>query len=257
MPIVIRNATEFKHLTKLDLDKMIEIYHDYILQDISDIDSKKIINIPFHKYFKDKPNGVYLRLFTDPLDYIIKQEDIDLLMKITGATYTYKNIFMGVNYGKTTMHCHISQTNYIMIKGRKKWTLISPDECSKLIPICDRRETNIFYNSMVNIFDIDYDKFPSMVHIKKDEIILNEGDILMFPAMWWHAVENLDAITIGCDVPYVSVIDSLYQNIDLTLGTIFNYNLVSSYIQGKDINEIVFGKLNGYVDVDKLSGKVQ
>lgn len=248
MPVHIKKPKEFEHLTNIDMDNLLEKYHDYILQDFSENDDKKIINVPFQQYIKEKNVKRYIKLFTDPYDILVKQKDIDLFMKATKSKYSYKNFLIGANYGKTKMHCHISRTNYIMLKGRKKWILFDPSESSKLIPVCRSRTTNIFYDSMVDIFNIDHEKFPDVKNAKRIEVIMEEGDILIFPEMWWHSVENLDEFTIGCDMPHISIIDSFKQNFDLTLFTVLNYNLVKGHLSGKDINEIVFSKVDGYVD---------
>ena len=61
--------------------------------------------------------------------------------------------------------------------------------------------------------------------------------MLFFPSFTWHAVENLDEITVGMDLAVYDILGSLRTQPILALGTIFNmkiwYRVVLGLLQGK------------------------
>ncbi|GAB1537677.1 cupin-like domain-containing protein [Scytonema sp. NUACC21] len=66
------------------------------------------------------------------------------------------------------------------IYGRKKFILIPPDQ------------EKFVYDGKVNAFNPDLEKHPLYANATPVEFILNPGEILYIPSMWWHQAENLD-----------------------------------------------------------------
>jgi hypothetical protein len=46
--------------------------------------------------------------------------------------------------------------------------------------------------SEVDLFNIDYGKFPDMRYVKVMEVVVEPGETVFLPVGWWHAVESLD-----------------------------------------------------------------
>lgn len=91
--------------------------------------------------------------------------------------------FLGPKSVKTKLHSDTTSFFYIQIRGRKKWTLISPSALLLVKP-----EVSQFEYSYSNLSHLD----PSWEKINKYEFVMDEGDILYVPSWMWHEVENLD-----------------------------------------------------------------
>ena len=77
-----------------------------------------------------------------------------------------------------------------LLEGKKEIILINPIYRKYLYEID-------FFNkgsswSYVDIWNIDYNKYPLFKNVKFYKFILNPGDILYIPPYWWHAVKNID-----------------------------------------------------------------
>jgi hypothetical protein len=68
-----------------------------------------------------------------------------------------------------------------VIYGRKRFILIPPDQ------------EKFVYDGEVDAFNPDLEKFPLYANVKPVEFILNPGEIIYIPSMWWHQAENLDS----------------------------------------------------------------
>jgi hypothetical protein len=73
-----------------------------------------------------------------------------------------------------------------MISGRKRFVFFSPGQ------------KDFLYDGEFDAFNPDLDKFPLYANAKPVEVILEPGEIIYFPAKWWHQVANLeDSIAIS------------------------------------------------------------
>ncbi|MCF2149918.1 cupin-like domain-containing protein [Desmonostoc muscorum LEGE 12446] len=73
-----------------------------------------------------------------------------------------------------------------VISGSKRFVLLSPDQ------------QKFVYDGQVDAFKPDLEKFPLYANAKPVEFLLNSGEILYIPSMWWHQAENLEnSIALG------------------------------------------------------------
>ena len=109
--------------------------------------------------------------------------------KNTGHKYGITNEFyMGGAGSITNLHTERSHIFHICIKGKKRWRLYGPENSIYLYPVPAR---TLFIASEVDFMKPDYDLHPWFRYANGYETVLEEGDILYFPAYFWHAVENL------------------------------------------------------------------
>jgi lysine-specific demethylase 8 len=173
----------------------------------------------FGEYFDEveKDPDIYLR-FSRVLDHnpvLLKDLNLDWLQQfrrkfsIGGLTY----LFIGEENSKTSMHAGQSQTIFIGVKGRKKWTICAPNERFFLDP-CAERLLYYYTNAVPNNDhpNVGYDLVP---YIKKYEFVLEEGDVLWLPSFFWHFVENLTP-TIGVAYKYTNFFESFKITKSLT-----------------------------------------
>lgn len=173
----------------------------------------------FGKYFEEveKDPNLYLR-FSRVLDHNpVLLKDLDLKMlhnfrkgaSIGGQTF----LFIGEGNTKTSMHAGMSHTIFVGVKGRKKWTICAPNERFFIDPHADR---HLYYYTNAIPREESYNPEYSLTpFIKKYEFVLEEGDVLWLPSLFWHFVENLTP-TIGVAYKYTNFPESFQITKSLT-----------------------------------------
>lgn len=140
------------------------------------------------------------------------------------------HIFAGSSPSWTQCHCDISTTNFMMIEGRKRWRFYSPPQTPFLYPY--GQMLNSAYNTAVDVHHPDMASFPEFKKAEGYEVTLEPGDVLFFPSMWWHAVENLDPMSTGIDFAFIDVLGSLKRNPLFTITSLLNPNLIMTSVRG-------------------------
>eukprot|EP00656_Telonema_subtile_P017691 TRINITY_DN19533_c0_g1_i3.p1 TRINITY_DN19533_c0_g1~~TRINITY_DN19533_c0_g1_i3.p1 ORF type:complete len:173 (-),score=26.30 TRINITY_DN19533_c0_g1_i3:34-552(-) len=159
--------------------------------------------------------------------------------------------FIGSEKVSSQAHSDIGTSIFLMVQGRKRWLFWSPTETPYMYPY--GQQCNVAYNAGVNVFKPDFEMYPEFQKASGYEVTLQPGDVLFFPSMWWHAVQNLDRITIGTDVPMIDILGSWQRNSIFTACSLLNprlmMNMVNAAWKGLSMREIFF---QGYVvDDDK------
>eukprot|EP01102_Stenamoeba_stenopodia_P008237 TRINITY_DN234_c5_g1_i1.p1 TRINITY_DN234_c5_g1~~TRINITY_DN234_c5_g1_i1.p1 ORF type:complete len:509 (+),score=155.15 TRINITY_DN234_c5_g1_i1:47-1528(+) len=89
----------------------------------------------------------------------------------------------------TVSPCHYDKYHNLLaqVVGKKYIRLFSPS--SQLYP---HSSSKMLYNtSQVDIANPDVDRFPDYFNNQYQECVLNEGEMLYIPPMWWHYVTSL------------------------------------------------------------------
>ncbi|WP_010542832.1 cupin-like domain-containing protein [Sphingomonas elodea] len=98
---------------------------------------------------------------------------------------------------RTTTAAHYDMSNNIAVcmVGRRRFTLFPPDQIANLYPGPLDPTPAGQVVTMVDIANPDLDRFPNFAEaMAVGEVAdLEPGDALIYPAMWWHQVEALDA----------------------------------------------------------------
>lgn len=82
------------------------------------------------------------------------------------------------------------------VAGRRRFTLFPPDQLDNLyVGPWDRTPAGQAV-SLVDLRDPDFEKYPRFREALKTarEFVLEPGDALFVPSMWWHHVEGLDGL---------------------------------------------------------------
>jgi Cupin-like domain len=108
-----------------------------------------------------------------------------------------KSIWIG---NRTTAATHYDMSNNIAccVAGRRRFTLFPPDQIANLYPGPLEPTPGGQVVSMVDVARPDLARFPRYVQaLAKAQVAeLEPGDVLFYPAMWWHNVEALDPFNI-------------------------------------------------------------
>lgn len=203
--------------------------------------------INFRQYFDeiDKGNDIYLS-FSRVLDNnpeLLQQLDLNWLRQFEWGAVNGEQtfFFMGEPGTKTDMHNVFAQALFIQVEGKKKWTIWSPEERIFLDPVAGR---HTHFYSFVNPHDEQDPRYPLLRYAKKYEIELEAGDVLWFPALFWHYVEN-PVSNIGVAFKWVNVPQNFKISRLLTTLVLLatKPSLIESFIYNKiHKQDIVFDK---------------
>lgn len=94
----------------------------------------------------------------------------------------FLSLYIGPEKSMSQLHFDIMNTvawNACFI-GTKEWYFYPPDETDNL------------YNSQVNVFSPDHEKFPRFANAKGYHLTQKAGDLVYTPPGWWHTVRNLE-----------------------------------------------------------------
>lgn len=111
----------------------------------------------------------------------------------------WRNFWVGPKGTITPFHHDSCALIHLHVQGRKLWRLVSPFDYGNTY-----NHNHVF--SPVDIFDIDYKRFPLMANVKYFDVVVEPGETLFLPLGWWHGVKSLDR-TIS-----ISMTDFAFQN---------------------------------------------
>lgn len=102
------------------------------------------------------------------------------------------SLWMG-NRTITAAHYDHSNNCALCAAGRRRFTLFPPDQIANLYPGPLEPTPGGQVVSMVDFAAPDLDRFPGFRDAMKAAVsgVLEPGDVIVYPAMWWHQVEAL------------------------------------------------------------------
>ncbi|MHA6720651.1 cupin-like domain-containing protein [Sphingomonas sp. RS6] len=101
---------------------------------------------------------------------------------------------------RTTATCHYDMSNNLAVcaVGRRRFTLFPPDQVANLYPGPLEPTPGGQVVSMVDFQAPDFDRHPRFRDALATAQVaeMAAGDLLFYPAMWWHHVEALDRFNV-------------------------------------------------------------
>ncbi|MCS6818353.1 MAG: cupin-like domain-containing protein [Chitinophagales bacterium] len=99
-------------------------------------------------------------------------------------------IYIGASSVSTSLHQDLPENLYATVFGKKQIILFPPSDRKYLYP-------NHFFSrhpnfARFNPLQPDYHNFPLAKKSHPVEIILQAGEILFIPSLWWHYIRNLE-----------------------------------------------------------------
>ena len=104
------------------------------------------------------------------------------------------SIWLG-NRTVAAAHFDMSHNIACCAVGRRRFTLFPPEQVHNLYPGPLEPTPGGQPVSMVDLSDPDLDRYPRFAHAMQYAQIaeMEPGDLLFYPALWWHQVEALDS----------------------------------------------------------------
>jgi len=112
-------------------------------------------------------------------------------------------------------------------------------------------KNNLFYSTG---YDVHHEAAPPEVPIK--EVILNPGDIVYFPSFTFHAVSNIDEVTMGIDQPCMDFGGSFRRHWLCAICSFLNPGMIFKVIK----QFLRTGQINGhevYFDDEMFASKAE
>ena len=121
----------------------------------------------------------------------------------------------------TGFHQDWSENINVQIKGSKIFYLVSPEN-DKNMYISDKFE-RISKTSLIDLNNVNYDKFPLFSKVKIYKFILKPSDAIFIPHGWWHYVESLEP-SINISIHYWKLKD-LFGKLPIELTKVFLHDI--------------------------------
>jgi hypothetical protein len=98
------------------------------------------------------------------------------------------NLWFGSSGNLTPLHYDNAENHFVQIYGEKTFVLFPPDQSEFLYP--NSAGTTLAHLSRIDVDSPDYTIYPQFLLAKPLIFKLTAGDILVFPAKWWHYVRS-------------------------------------------------------------------
>ena len=123
--------------------------------------------------------------------------DLGLAAETFGPEPPLAGIWVG---NRTVAAAHYDMSNNIAVcaVGRRRFTLFPPDQAAALYPGPLEPTPGGQVVSMVDFEDPDFDRHPRFREALASAQVaeLEPGDVLVYPALWWHQVEALEPFNV-------------------------------------------------------------
>jgi mannose-6-phosphate isomerase-like protein (cupin superfamily) len=142
------------------------------------------------------PNPHAIALQAIPVDLVMPQFDQQnsqpLLDKSIGPT-----MWLG-NRATVAPHYDVHDNLACVVAGQRKFTLFPPEQINNLYPGPMLVTPGGVPVSMVDTEQPDLGRYPNYAEAEKagQQAVLEPGDGIYIPALWWHGVQSLQAINV-------------------------------------------------------------
>ena len=155
------------------------------------------------QYLNDNPSTFYLG--STDVDTYFPGFLGENSLPLTHSSFEENDALFSLWLGnKTVAATHFDMTHNLACccVGRRRFTLFPPDQIENLYPGPLEPTPAGQTVSMVDTENADFDKYPKYREAQAAGEVadLEPGDVLFYPAMWWHEVRALDAFNVMMNI---------------------------------------------------------
>jgi len=148
----------------------------------------------FFGYLEHPKNDSFI-YFTGDIDDVAPWawNDIQPIQELLKLNPKHSSINVWIGQPHVIAHCHYDGYHnfYAQLYGRKKFTLFRPTEWPGVSPYPFLHPSHA--QAQVNLSDENsIAVFPAARHLEGYQVILEPGDLLYMPPLWFHHVEAMD-----------------------------------------------------------------
>lgn len=177
------------------------------------------VELPSGEFFQAIQNpsdGRYL-YFTGSVEQLGEGawNDIQPLKELLVPDPTRSSINAWIGQPHVIAHCHYDGYHnfYAQLYGRKKFTLFSPAHWPGLYPYPFLHPSHAQCQVNVSNSKNDVGKFPAFKDVAPLEVILEPGDLLYLPPLWFHHVESMEvsiSVNVWTDTKQTDTVERLF-----------------------------------------------
>lgn len=90
------------------------------------------------------------------------------------------------------LHFDRAHNLYTQVHGRKRWTIIPPQDTPYLYWPSEDFRLGFLHFSPVDLENPDRERFPLFKNARRCRFVLEPGELLFLPATWWHHTRGLE-----------------------------------------------------------------
>ena len=150
------------------------------------------------------PEDARYYLQADVPEALLRPDDVPKLWRSVGVAQAQPLRLWASTHGSSTpLHFDLAHSFLAQMCGSKRLTFFPPSALNGLYPY--PRDHPLFRRSRVELSEPPSrraERFPRFAEIAAEAEVLelNEGDVVFFPARWWHQVDTTSALScsVGC-----------------------------------------------------------
>jgi hypothetical protein len=185
---------------------------------------------------KDKGSNLRMFLFNMFKKKPVLRKDFPCPDIFKGLLGRLGYMFFGSKGAKVRIHQDIDMSSVLLtqFEGKKRVVLVHP----KYSDLLYRLPFNTY--SLVDLDNIDHDKYPGLEFVEAQECVLEHGDALFMPSGYWHYITYLDH---GFGVSYRKLAPSfktvlngfVYLSILMPVDKVMNFLLGKWWLDRKEV----------------------
>jgi len=117
------------------------------------------------------------------------------LLAASGQANRSVNLWLGSEGTRTSFHFDPKDNLFVQVLGRKIFYLVSPRQTKNLY-------TDVQYSQKSRVSPDDpnvLSDFPDFAQVDVQYVVVEPGDLLFLPKLWWHHVSSCDvSISVNC-----------------------------------------------------------
>jgi len=145
----------------------------------------------------DDPAAPSFYVGSTDLDIFLPGFRVENDLRLDHPTFAAKPPLASIWIGnRTTAAAHYDMSNNLAccMVGHRRFTLFPPEQVANLYPGPLEPTPGGQVVTMVDLRDPDFERFPRFREAAAAALVaeLEPGDVLFYPALWWHQVDALD-----------------------------------------------------------------